>query len=127
MIYIYTLPKTNMDTQNDALEKGNSLQTWPFWVCMLDFWVSMSMLDLEVSGQHANLYQRREWSHPSTFQSEGTSVLVKLVFWKVAQLGDIFFLADVNTKMQADLFQRFILNNKNKHSPKMTWRFRKLQ
>ncbi len=31
---------------------------------------------LAVSGQHANLYQRREWSHPSTFQSEGTSVLV---------------------------------------------------
>ena len=24
-IYIYTPPKTNMDTQNDGLDKGNSL------------------------------------------------------------------------------------------------------
>ena len=31
-----TLPKTNMDTQNDG--KGNSLQTWQFSVSMLDFW-----------------------------------------------------------------------------------------
>ena len=80
---IYT-PENQHGYPKWCLGKGNSLQTWPFWVSMLDFWVSMSMLDLEVSGQHANLYQRREWSHPSTFQSEGTSVLVKLVFWKVA-------------------------------------------
>ena len=37
----HTPPKTNMDTQNDVLEKdgkGNSIQTWHLLVSMLDFW-----------------------------------------------------------------------------------------
>ena len=34
----YTSPKTNMDTQNDGLEKVDSSTTWPFLVSMLDFW-----------------------------------------------------------------------------------------
>ena len=30
--------KTNMDTQNDGLEKADSLEIWPFLVSMFDFW-----------------------------------------------------------------------------------------
>ena len=38
-IYIsYTSPKTNMDTQNDGLEKVDSFKIWPFLVSILDFW-----------------------------------------------------------------------------------------
>ena len=33
-----THPTTNMDTQNDGLEKVDSLKIWPFLVSMLDFW-----------------------------------------------------------------------------------------
>ena len=33
-----TSPKTNMDTQNDGLEKVDSFEIWPFVVSMLDFW-----------------------------------------------------------------------------------------
>ena len=102
---IYT-PENSHGYPKWCFGKGNSLQTWPFWVSMLDFWVSMSMLDLEVSGQHANLYQRREWSHSSTFQSEGTSVFGETGVLEGCQLGDKI-LADVNTKMQAGLFQSF--------------------
>ena len=30
--------KSNMDTQNDGLEKVTPFKTWLFWVSMLDFW-----------------------------------------------------------------------------------------
>ena len=33
-----TSPKTNMDTQNDGLEKVDPFKIWPFLVSMLDFW-----------------------------------------------------------------------------------------
>ena len=35
-----TSPKTNMDTQNDGLDKVDSFEIWPFLVStgMLDFW-----------------------------------------------------------------------------------------
>ena len=33
-----TPPKTNMDTQNDGLEKVDSFKIWQFLVSMLDFW-----------------------------------------------------------------------------------------
>ena len=32
-----TLPKTNMDTQNDGLEKVSPFEKWQFLVSMLDF------------------------------------------------------------------------------------------
>ena len=36
----HTSPKTNMDTQNDGLEKVTPFRIWPFLVAtsMLDFW-----------------------------------------------------------------------------------------
>ncbi len=34
----HTLPKTNMDTQNDGLEKVTPLKYLQFLVSMLDFW-----------------------------------------------------------------------------------------
>ena len=38
MVYDIHLRKTNMDTQNDGLEKvTNSLKKWQFWVSMLAF------------------------------------------------------------------------------------------
>ena len=37
-IRTYTPPKTNMDTENDGLEKGDSLKIWPFLISMLDLW-----------------------------------------------------------------------------------------
>ncbi len=33
----YTSPKTNMDTQNDGLEKVDSFKIWPFLVSTLVF------------------------------------------------------------------------------------------
>ena len=41
---VHTPPKTNMDTQNDALEKGSPFQKWQCLVSMLDFW-SVSYLN----------------------------------------------------------------------------------
>ncbi len=36
--FLDTLPKTNMDTQNDGLEKVTPFKHGNFWLSMLDFW-----------------------------------------------------------------------------------------
>ena len=65
----YTYPKTNMDTQHDALKKGDSLNICPFLVSMLDVCGSYTFPTLKT--KTPTLKQKKQLgSRPDSSSSE---------------------------------------------------------
>ena len=80
-----------MDTQNDGLEKVDSLKIWPFLVSMLDFW-------------GANLFWKKDkkvWSYTHTHNIFSTQIRLRPCFTSASMNVDFFEACGKNQKKRA--------------------------